>query len=211
MTGIIFIIGFMLAGVFTDYKEAERLPSDIANSVISIHNHSLTVKSISAQYNPSSLDCYFIDLLGKIENWLKSKDNWDTLFNKIELLSSHFSELKKNGGDLQFLECERKNIFCSLTRIKVMKETVFLRAGYTIMWFMSIVVVIIISLVKHEDPLFGYFCQGFYTLLVFSTLNLIKDMDDPFEFGKRSGGSAEVDIEILSETRKILSNNDNAS
>ena len=30
LTGIIFILGFLLAGVVTDYKESERIPNEIA-------------------------------------------------------------------------------------------------------------------------------------------------------------------------------------
>jgi hypothetical protein len=36
LTGIIFLLGVMLAGVLTDYKESEKIPSELANSLSSI-------------------------------------------------------------------------------------------------------------------------------------------------------------------------------
>ncbi len=36
LTGIIFLLGIMLAGVLTDYKESEKIPSELANSLSSI-------------------------------------------------------------------------------------------------------------------------------------------------------------------------------
>lgn len=33
LTGIIFLLGFLLAGVVTDYKESEKIPNDIVSSL----------------------------------------------------------------------------------------------------------------------------------------------------------------------------------
>ena len=36
LTGIIFILGFLLAGVVTDYKESEKIPNEIAASLFAL-------------------------------------------------------------------------------------------------------------------------------------------------------------------------------
>lgn len=37
VSGVIFILAFLLAGTFTDYKEAERIPGELAASVKSLY------------------------------------------------------------------------------------------------------------------------------------------------------------------------------
>ena len=36
LTGIIFILGFLLAGVVTDYKESEKIPNEMVGSLYAI-------------------------------------------------------------------------------------------------------------------------------------------------------------------------------
>ena len=36
LTGTIFLLGFILAGVLTDYKESERMPSELITAISSI-------------------------------------------------------------------------------------------------------------------------------------------------------------------------------
>jgi len=203
MTGVVLIIGFMLAGVFEDYKEAEQIPGSIAGSFLALRNHGLLVSHLSPEYNPKALNSELKIILQSVQEWLYERLEWKVLIRQIEKLSPALAQLCRSGGDAQVLEGERNNLLKSLTRIKTIKDTEFVAVGYSIMWTLSIAVMIMISLVKTEDRIFAYSCQIVYTFLIFMMIHLIKDMDDPFEYDGK--GSADVDIAILEEAKQILS------
>ena len=46
LTGIIFILGFLLAGVVTDYKESEKIPNEMAGSLYAIWQEAEFIKKV---------------------------------------------------------------------------------------------------------------------------------------------------------------------
>ena len=58
LTGIIFLLGIMLAGVLTDYKESEKIPSELANSLSTIWQEACIQKENLAKSNQNNA-CIF--------------------------------------------------------------------------------------------------------------------------------------------------------
>ncbi|MFX5968749.1 hypothetical protein ABTE68_20300, partial [Acinetobacter baumannii] len=53
--GAIFIIGFLLSGVLSDYKESERLPADIRVALEAIHDDAMCFAEKAKSFQLGSL------------------------------------------------------------------------------------------------------------------------------------------------------------
>ncbi|HOW34427.1 MAG TPA: hypothetical protein PLN32_08240, partial [Methanoregulaceae archaeon] len=85
-------------------------------------------------------------------------------------------------------------------RIAVIKHTSFIPAAYTIAELAAAGVIGILFFVKIELWYEGVVLFSVITALLISLILLIKDMDDPFEVGRKS--YADVDLSILFDLQK---------
>ncbi|HEY9206543.1 MAG TPA: hypothetical protein VIO58_11555, partial [Candidatus Methanoperedens sp.] len=90
VTANIFLLGFLIAGVLTDYKESEKLPGELAASIESIVDECLIINK-NRKAKPAQ-DCleYVLDLTGSIKDWFFKKERTRSLMNKIDGLNDFF-------------------------------------------------------------------------------------------------------------------------
>ena len=51
ISGVIFVIGFLLSATIADYKESERLPAEIASTLESMHEDALSISTNYPKFN----------------------------------------------------------------------------------------------------------------------------------------------------------------
>jgi hypothetical protein len=90
-------------------------------------------------------------------------------------------------------------------RVRVIKTTSFIPAAYAIAELAAGGVILILFFVKLDPFYEGLVLFTVLSALLISLLLLIKDMDDPFEVGKKS--YADVDLSILFDLEKELGSN----
>ena len=87
-------------------------------------------------------------------------------------------------------------------RIHAIKHVSFIPAAYAIAELAAAGVIVILFFVKLDPYYEGLVIFTVLTALLISLLLLIKDMDDPFEVGKKS--YADVDLTLLFDLEKEL-------
>jgi len=86
----VFLMGFLLTGVLTDYKESERLPGELAASIESITEETLaTYKSKNASVCKECLT-YLYQLTVSIKIWFYKKERTRDIMEKLSGLSDFF-------------------------------------------------------------------------------------------------------------------------
>jgi hypothetical protein len=98
------------------------------------------------------------------------------------------------------LRTELINIERLSNRIAVIKHTSFIPAAYTIAELAAAGVIGILFFVKIDPWYEGLVLFAVLSALLISLILLIKDMDDPFEVGKKS--YADVDLSIVFDLEK---------
>jgi hypothetical protein len=207
LTGIIFILGFLLAGVVTDYKESEKIPNDIAVSLYAIWQEAEFIKSVqkcpSASGMMSRLKLFVPTL--KDDFFLKQNGEIQQL---LERLSEDVIQLGKEGATVNYLfrmKSEITNLKRIVNRITVIKTTDFIPSVFVCIQAITIIFLTVYCLLAVEPWWGGLILVCIFTFVIFSILTLIKDMEDPFEYdGSGYTKSDEVSLEILDNLQKEL-------
>ncbi len=207
LTGIIFILGFLLAGVVTDYKESEKIPNDIVASLYAIWQEAEFIKSV--QQCPS-VPCIlnrikvFIPTL-KEEFFLKQNDE---IIRLLDAMSEDIILLGKEGATPNYLfrmKNEITNLKKIVNRITVIKTTDFIPSVFVCIQTVTIIFLTVYCLLAVEPWWGGLILVCIFTFVIFAILNLIRDMEDPFEYdGSGYEKSDEVSLALLNNFQKEI-------
>lgn len=205
VTGVIFTIAVIFTGTLTDYKESEKIPSELATSIKSLYDDSFLFPTV----NPELISLFkeHIRALHRlvVRNFRSNEWNLDNLHDATILINRDLSELAKENVAppiLVKMRNELTTIDRISNRIKQIKDTDFIPAAYAISE-VSIAFVIIILLFIKSDALYeSIILLSAIAVMITGLLFLIHDMDDPFEFG--SDSSADVDLFLILELDRFL-------
>ena len=205
LTGIIFILGFLLAGVVTDYKESEKIPNDIAISLYALWQEAGFIKDVqncpSAEGMMARLKLFIPTL--KTEFFLKQNDNISSL---LDALTADVVLLGKEGATPNYLfrmKLEITNLKRIINRITVIKTTDFIPSVFICIEAITILFLSVYCLLAVDPWWGGLILVCIFTFVIFAILFLIKDMDDPFEYDDSGHSkSDEVSLDVLDNMQK---------
>lgn len=202
----VFLLGFLLAGTMSDYKESERLPGDIAASLETIADECLIAHETPG--TPAAAECVALlrDLAHGIVGWVHHRSTLDDVFAALRALNGPFATLSPllQAGFVTRLKTEQANVRRMVLRIDTIRTTSFVAAGYTITELtgaLLIVALILSDLGKRPEALFF---TGMITLLLTYMFLLIRDLDDPFRYGAGVEGAADVSLTPLTASAARL-------
>lgn len=203
--GAIFTIAIIYTGTLADYKESERIPGEIATSIRTLYSDLSLIRVTDGELVPAMRD-KVADLLRCINtNFINNRWNIEDINDSIDLINADISRLVDLNVAPNYvikIKAEISNIDKISHRIKTITETSFIPAAYAIAEISAVGVIIILFLVK-SDPFYeGIMLFTVICLLLVALLILIKDMDNPFEVGKKT--FADIDLFLLWNLEKDL-------
>ena len=143
LTAGTFLTGFMLAGTLADYKEAEKLPAELA----------CVLESIEENFAQAATGRPGIDLLEQrkaildtgttIWDWLHRKRTPEEMFAAAEGLGDRMTDLENHGAGPHASRALRElhNLRRAVTRIGVISRTGFVAAGYALLEVLTVMIV----------------------------------------------------------------------
>lgn len=195
----VFLLGFLLAGTLTDYKESERLPGELAASLESLADEcSITVKNKGAGQAVAGL-AQVVALVSAIHLWFFRRERTRTIMDRISALNETllaFEQLTQPNFIVRMKQ-EQNNVRRIIIRIDTVRDTAFVPAAYTIAELATVVVLIGI-LFTDIEPLYEalFYIVALGSFLVYLIL-LIRDLDDPFSFTQDGKEAADVSIKPI--------------
>lgn len=195
--GVIFTIAIIFTGTLSDYKESEKIPGELAASIKALYNDS-KVLPIDDEIT-SSMRIHIKELLHSINSNFR-KNNWDLheINSAMDTINNDICLLSEKGMApplIVKLRVELINIDKISNRIKTIAETSFIPAAYGIAELAVGAVLIMLLFLKIEPVYEGLALIGATSSLLIGLILLIKDMDNPFEVGKKT--YADVDLGLL--------------
>lgn len=187
VAGSLFFFGFMLNGVMQDYKESEKIPQAMANSIHEYHEiismlpiavSSTVVRERAALAGP--------ELLLRVLQALKAKPRCENLSPKLHY-ELHKAILHANRGPVESRLLDRFYLVREgLSRVEVISTTSFLPVGNLFLHLVILVNIVVFLCVKPENQVTEFtLLPGVVFILVF-VLTVIADVDDPWtERGSR--------------------------
>lgn len=205
LTGGIFLIGFMLAGTMSDYKESEKLPAEIACTLEALEETIVTVCASKQDLNVKSMKATLFEVTSDIYNWFYKKISYEQVYASLSKLDTVISQMEKVGatgyatrmlGELNVL---RKIV----SRVGVISRTNFLSTGYALLEFLISAIIVLLLISKFKSLLAEYILIGFVSLIYIYMYRLIQDIDDPFEYSESGApGASEVPLFPIDEYKE---------
>lgn len=208
LTGGVFLLGFILAGTMSDYKEAEKIPGEVATTLETIEEIFVLASTGRPGLKLPELRRQVLGLLDDIQAWLLKKKQTPEVFAAMTRMTATVRTLEKEGAGpyasraVPQVLMMRKNI----QRIDVISRTGFLPPAYALLEVLLAMILMLLLVAKFKSVVAESILVPFVTLVNLYMLRLIKDVDDPFDYrtdGTKVGG-AEVDLFPLDEYRTRL-------
>ena len=208
LTGGVFLLGFILAGTMSDYKEAEKIPGEVATTLETIEEIFVLASTGRPGLKLPELRRQVLGLLDDIKAWLLKKKQTPEVFAAMTRMTETVRTLEKEGAGpyasraVPQVLMMRKNI----QRIDVISRTGFLPPAYALLEVLLAMILALLLVAKFKSVVAESILVPFVTLVNLYMLRLIKDVDDPFDYrtdGTKVGG-AEVDLFPLDEYRTRL-------
>ncbi|HAI75934.1 MAG TPA: hypothetical protein DCM08_06760 [Microscillaceae bacterium] len=204
MTSGIFLLGFMLAGTLSDYKESERVPGEIA-CILEALEETAVMLSVKAGYSVQHARQEVFILGNNIVECFHKRIKTSELHERLYKFNQLIIDLDHAGAAATIvgsrLMGELSNLRRLLTRANVISRTGFLATGYALLELVLLILAILFICAKFKNLLAQVVITAFITLLYTYMYQLIRDIDDPFEYHHRtpSNGATEVSLFPLQE------------
>ncbi len=198
ITGAIFTIAIIFTGTFTDFKESEKIGGELAAALKALYNDSRVL--LLADETPAVVfRTHVRDLHHTIykcfmeNNWNLGDLNHD--MNRINNDIRTLSYANVAPPLIAKLRNELGAIDRMANRIDVIIRTDFIPAAYALAEVATGGVILLLLFIEMDPYFEGVIIFAVLATMLIGLLLLIKDMDNPFEFGSHT--YADVDIETL--------------
>lgn len=128
VAGTIFLIGFLISGVLSDFKESEKLPSELSASIKTLFDDAYTIfkgKNSETAYKFIEFQKSFTNSL---LDWFYKKERTQLILRKISMINDFIIELDKEGVQANYiikLKSEQNSLRKIILRIDTIRDTEF--------------------------------------------------------------------------------------
>ncbi len=199
VTANMFLLGFLLAGVLADYKESEKLPGELASSLDVLVDECIVVSRNKNDKKAKECAEHVRSLEHSIRLWMLKKESLEQVMEKISGLNAYVAhfEAVAHASTITRMKAEQNNIRRIMTRISVIRDTSFVSAGYAIAEGVTLFLIIGLLFVRVDKLYEAVFFVSIITFVLTYMVNLIKDLDNPFEYYEKERGGDEISLAPL--------------
>lgn len=192
IAGAIFIMGFLLAGILADYKEAEKLPAEMRSSLENIWEEGKFFNRDKKEFNLKKLQN---NLVAVIQSFLKGLghegDHYklEPCIESVNELSESFAQMEKLGMPPNYivrLEGEQASLRRSVLRVYHIQRTQFLPSAHVLGESLALGIVMLLLFVKTEGSPESVVLFGFISYLFLYIRQLIRTLEKPFRQGHKT-------------------------
>jgi hypothetical protein len=200
----VFLIGFLISGVLSDYKEAEKIPGELACCAEAIADECYIL--IKQKRSAAAKECLgqVILLLNGTLDWFYRKTRTNQLMAQIFGLNEYFLrfEAETQPNFITRLKQEQNTIRKLITRAHTIRETSFVVTGYAIVEAITFILVLGMIFININPYYENLFLISFVSFFLVYMLLFLKDLDDPFEYSVKQDVSDEVSLKPLEDSLK---------
>ena len=203
----VFLMGFLISGVLSDYKESEKLPGELVVSIQAFRDEAHGILKAKQAEEARACLAYTGQLAEAVLGWFQKKRRTHEVFDLIRGLNDQFKAIEPYTAP-QFiarLKQEQTSLRRMIVRCHTIRETDFVTSGYVIAELTTILLclgLILTQFTPFYESLFFVFVISFFLIYL---LALIRSLDNPFGYYER-GSLENVQLkpleELVEETRR---------
>ena len=183
LAGGVFVLGLIVAGTLADYKEAERVPSEITAALTNIHDDCAAFKEQFPDLDLGRMEDTQIRIVEAFRHDLGEPDTFRTL-QAIDDLNVTFLDMDRIGVPATYtsrLRNEQGALRRSVLRVYHVQRTEFLPSAYLLIQSIVALIITVLAFTEPEGPRYqAVIILGFISFFFISLLRLLRIMDRPF-------------------------------
>jgi hypothetical protein len=198
--GTIFLIGFLISGVLSDYKESEKIPSELAAYLRTLFDDAYTIYKVRNSDSAKQFIDFQKSFLKSLMDWFYKKERTKSILNKISMMNDYFIEFDKEGVQANYIikmKNEQNSLRKIVLRIDTIRDTAFVGSAYAIVEAMGFLTAFGLIIIKIEPFYASLFLTLLITFLISYMFLLIKDLDNPFEYSIKGESGTEVSLKPI--------------
>ncbi len=198
----VFIVGFMLSGTAGDFKEAERLPGELAASLETVADECLIMDAELKLPEARQCMAQLVEIGQSVQSWLLQNKGLDRVMAELRALNPLFMVFapKIQAGFTTRLKSEQATMRRVVIRMDVMRRTSYVSAGYLIAEVTALMILVLLLITKIGEVTPTALVVGVISYLLVYVLALIRDLDNPFEYYDGKPGAADVNLDVLEDS-----------
>ena len=207
VAGTIFLLGFLISGVLTDYKESEKIPSELAGSLRNLFDDTFTIYKGKDSAAAKQFMDFQKSLITSLKEWFYKKERTFSILNKISQMNAYFVELDKEGVQANYIikmKNEQNNLRRIILRIDTIRDTEFVGSAYAIVELMGFLIAFGLIIIKIEPFYASLFLTLLVTFLISYMFLLIKDLDNPFDFSIKGEAGTEISLKPIHDFESMV-------
>jgi len=200
VAGTIFLIGFLVSGVLSDYKESEKIPSELTATLRALLDDTLTIDRGKDSVTAKHFILFQRDFTKLLLNWFNKKERTSTILNQISSMNDFIVAFEKEGIQANYLikfKSEQSSIRKYLMRVDTIRDTDFVGSAYAILEAMGFLTVVGLIIIKIEPFYASLFLTLLITFLFSYMFRLIKDLDNPFDYAVKGERGTEISLKPI--------------
>jgi hypothetical protein len=205
--GTIFLLGFLISGVLSDYKESEKIPSEFAASLETLYEESYFIYQSKKSKAAKQFMEYQRDFVSFLNEWFYKKQRTRFVLEKISNMNKYFIDLEKEGitaGYILRMKNEQNNIRKMVLRIHTVRDTDFISSAYAIVEALGGAIALGMVITKIEPFYESLLFTVLVTFLISYMFFLIKDLDNPFDYNSKGETGTEVSLKPIHDFEKKI-------
>ena len=201
----VFLMGFLLSGVLSDFKESERLPGELSACLENLAQEVCGIRMAKPEAKVDACLVLLSQLSQDILTWFHKQHRTADLLEHVNALTPQFAVMEQwtQATLVARLKQEQGNLRRSLTRIHTIRETSFISSGYLLADLITTLLCVGLILAKIEPFYESLFFVGVISYLMIYLLMLIRDLDNPFGYYQRFSGE-DVSLKPLEDAASRL-------
>jgi hypothetical protein len=193
-----FIIAFQLNGTLSDYRSSDSLLTQFCVSIESIQDSNLFTAKTHPDYDSQPLRQSLLSLTQDLRGALEAEQTLQPLLVKVTDLHLLFAGLDQYSPNVSLLQAEQGKIRGILLQIKGVRDSDFIQPAYAILELFTIASTIALLLIGSEEITESIVVSSLLFVVFLYLLLLIKDLDNPFQYGGFS--SVDSSLGVLDES-----------
>jgi hypothetical protein len=195
-----FIIAFQLNGTLSDYRSSDGLLTQFCVSIESIQDSNLLTAKNNSDYDPQLLHQHLLSFTKDLRDVLQTEQLLQPLLVKISEFHWLFAGLEKyaSGASMSLVQTEQGKIRGIIMQIKGVRDSDFIEPAFALLELFTIASTIALLLIGSEEITESIVVSSLLFIVFLYLLLLIKDLDNPFQYGGFS--SVDSSLSVLDES-----------
>jgi hypothetical protein len=185
ITGGIFVMGLVVAGVLSDYRDAERSPTDLATGLYSILREAESMHSVWRKPDLAALRLRCLAVVTSLRADIDAGDT-RTCQAAIEELTETFEELDESDVPANYivrLRAEQAGLRKALLRVYHLQREEFLPSAYSLIVAFVTLILVLLMFTNFGGLAESLVTVGFLSFFFLALLRLLNVISTPFKVG----------------------------